>query len=162
KQSQQRQGFVLIPGYNVDFPEAAEGCGQMAFDLGLDVVRIMHRWPSMGDLGGYVTGFETTAPGGRQLALLMRDVAQRSAADQSNSIAHSMGARVRALAMESMTDRGWLKSKPPFKNVVLAAPDICAPDFLCAFGPTIAACADQVVIYASSDDDALKASKTVH
>ena len=88
-------------------------------------------------------------------------VAQQSGAKSVHLVAHSMGNRaltsaLRELAMERKDEC------PRFHEVVLTAPDIDADVFRRDLAPAIIGAADRVTLYASSNDEALIASRTVH
>ena len=76
-------------------------------------------------------------------------------------VAHSMGNRaltsaLREMVMEQRADC------PKFNEVVLTAPDIDADIFRRDLAPAIVNAASRVTLYASSNDEALIASRKVH
>lgn len=88
-------------------------------------------------------------------------VARQSEAKSVHLIAHSMGNRaltsaLRELSLEMKADC------PRFHEVVLTAPDVDADVFRRDLAPAIVNTADRVTLYASSNDEALIASKAVH
>jgi len=74
-------------------------------------------------------------------------------------IAHSMGNRALTKVLRSIA-----AESPPvvFNQVILAAPDIDAEVFERDIAPAMAEGRQRVTLYASSDDEALVVSKTVH
>jgi esterase/lipase superfamily enzyme len=159
--SPRHDAFVFVHGYNVTFENAARRTAQMAYDLKFEGAPIFYSWPSQGGLLKYTvdeTNVAWTAPHLKQFLL---DLARQSNADAINLIAHSMGNRaltdaLRQLAWE-LGDNAAL-----FSQIVLAAPDIDAEVFRRDIAPAIAKTGRRVTLYASSNDQALLASKQVH
>lgn len=65
-------------------------------------------------------------------------------------------------AMEQIQWQLPAESDAPFDRIVLAAPDVDADRFRRDLAPSLLNVANQVTLYASSDDQALIASKQVH
>jgi len=88
-------------------------------------------------------------------------VAKKSGAENVHLIAHSMGNRALTSALERLAfelrDDARL-----FREVILTAPDIDAEVFRRDLAPAITRTADRVTLYASSNDEALAASKQFH
>jgi len=159
--SQRKETFVFVHGYNVTFEKAARRTAQLAYDLKFDGAPIFYSWPSQGGLLKYAvdeTNVVWTAP---HLKEFLVGVARRSGAKSIHLIAHSMGNRALTSALQALSyelrDQG-----PMFKEVVLTAPDIDAEVFRRDIAPAIQRTAGRVTLYASSNDEALAASKTVH
>jgi esterase/lipase superfamily enzyme len=145
----------------VTFENAARRTAQMAYDLKFPGAPVFYSWPSKGGLFKYTvdeTNVAWTVPHLKQFLL---DVAQKSDATAVNLIAHSMGSRAMSAALRELTfelsDEAAL-----FHQVVLAAPDIDAEVFRRDIAPAITQTARRVTLYASSNDQALQASKQVH
>ncbi len=160
-QSERRELFIFIHGYNVTFEDAARRAAQMHYDLDYQGAPIFYSWPSQGELWKYTideTNVAWTAPHFKQF---VRDIAAYSGAKSINLIAHSMGNRamtyaLRDIALEMREDQ------KIFNQVVLAAPDIDAEVFKRDIAPQIMKTAENVTLYASAQDHALIASKLVH
>ena len=154
--------LVFIHGYNVDFQSAVRRTAQIAVDLPFEGVPICYSWPSQGTLLGYSideTNAEWTTT---HLQQFLMELVDRSGAKSINVIAHSMGNRPMTAAMEQIRWRHPTESLSPFDRVVLAAPDVDADRFRRDLGPSLSKVANQVTLYASSNDQALIASKQVH
>ncbi len=154
--------LVFIHGYNVDFQSAVRRTAQIAVDLPFEGVPICFSWPSQGTLLGYSideTNAEWTTT---HLQQFLMELVGNSGAKSINVIAHSMGNRPMTAAMEQIRWRHPTESTTPFDRVVLAAPDVDADRFRRDLGPSLLKVANQVTLYASSDDQALIASKQVH
>ncbi|MEO8270992.1 MAG: alpha/beta hydrolase, partial [Aureliella sp.] len=72
------------------------------------------------------------------------------------------GNRVMTAAMQQISVGLAGDARAPFDRIVLAAPDVDADRFRRDFAPALLNVGKQVTLYASSDDQALIASKRVH
>jgi esterase/lipase superfamily enzyme len=156
-----RDLFVFIHGYNVTFENAARRTAQMAYDLKFRGAPIFYSWPSQGGLLKYTVDETNVAWSAPHLKQFLLDVARKSDAAAVNLIAHSMGNRaltaaLRDLALELREDARL------FNQIVLAAPDVDADVFRRDIAPAIVRTGRRVTLYASSNDQALQASKQVH
>ncbi len=162
EQSRERDLLVFIHGFNVDFEEAVQRTAQIAVDLPFEGVPICYSWPSQGSLIGYSideNNSEWTIPHLKQFLL---ELAHSSGARSINVVAHSMGNRVMTAAMQQINMELAADAPAPFDRIVLAAPDVDADRFRRDFAPALLNVGNQVTLYASSDDQALIASKRVH
>ncbi len=155
--SSHKEAFVFVHGYSVTFAEAARRTAQLAYDLGFDGAPILYSWPSRGSLRDYPADVETiewTAP---HLKTFLDKIASDSHATTVHLIAHSMGNRALAAALNAIAAEH--HSIPPlFKQVFLAAPDIDAGVFR-QLAQAFPSAAGHVTLYASSRDEALIASQ---
>jgi esterase/lipase superfamily enzyme len=160
-QTTRKEAFVFIHGYNVGFETAVRRTAQIAYDLKFEGAAIAYSWPSQEGLLSYTvdeTNVDWTVP---HLKEFLQGVAQRSGAKSVHLVAHSMGNRaliwaLREMVMEQKADC------PKFNEVVLTAPDIDADKFQRDLAPAIVNAASRVTLYASSNDEALVASRKVH
>lgn len=160
-QSQRKEAFVFIHGFNVTFDAAARRTAQLAHDLKFDGAPIFYSWPSQGGFLEYTvdeTNAVWTVP---HLKEFITGVAQRSGAQSIHLIAHSMGNRALTSALQSLA-YDLEGEEPMFSEVLLTAPDIDADVFRRDIAPAILGTADRITLYASSNDEALAMSKTVH
>lgn len=158
--SPQRDLFVFVHGYNVSFEQAARRTAQMSHDLDFEGAPVFYSWPSQAGLFKYTvdeTNVEWTVP---HLRDFLVDVARNSGAKSISLVAHSMGNRALTNALKSISYR--LKDETLFREVVLTAPDIDAEIFKRDIAPLIVKTADRVTLYASSNDEALAASRKIH
>ncbi len=157
--------LVFIHGYNVDFQSAIRRTAQIAVDLPFEGVPVCYSWPSQGTLLGYTVDENNAAWTQTHLKQFLLDLAHQSGARSINVVAHSMGNRPTTGALVEI---GWQQRQfdsepsPLFDRVVLAAPDLDADRFRRDLAPALTAIAEHVTLYASSDDQALIASKQVH
>ncbi len=159
--SDKKQAFIFVHGYNVTFEDAARRTAQMAYDLAFDGAPIMYSWPSTGTFAGYPQdegNIEWTVP---HLRAFLHDVIERTQAEQIHLVAHSMGNR--ALTRVLSEAKEYLNSEQiaVIKQIILTAPDIDADIFKRDIVPKITAIDADVTLYVSNKDKALEASKTV-
>ena len=159
--SSRKEVFLFVHGYNTSFEQAARRTGQMTYDLKFEGAPIFYSWPSQNDVLHYTVdeaNVENSVPYLKQFLL---DVTHRSGAQSVNLIAHSMGNRALTKALQELSlELG--EEKRLFNQVILAAPDVDAGVFKKQIAPAITKTANQVTLYASSNDRALIASKEVH
>jgi len=161
EKSVRKEVFVFVHGFNVDFENAARRTAQIAYDLQFEGVPIFFSWPSKGELLGYTIDENNVQWATPHLKQFLLEVVEHSGAESVHVVAHSMGNRaltgaLKEIAMENK------EAANMFEQVVLAAPDIDADVFRRDLAPHIAKVGEQVTLYASSNDRALIASKTVH
>jgi esterase/lipase superfamily enzyme len=155
-----KQAFVFIHGYDVTFADGARRAAQLAYDLDFDGAPILYSWPSKGELVSYPADEAAIDWSTAHLKQFLEKVASESHATTIHLIAHSMGNRALTASLSSIA-----KERPAvasmFSQVFLAAPDIDVGLFkqLAATFPTPAG---HVTLYASSKDEALKASRKFH
>jgi len=161
-ESESKEAFVFIHGYNVSFAQATYRTAQMAYDLKFSGPPILFSWPSKGELSGYVADMTSADRARNHLKTFLETVARDSGARKVHLIAHSMGNRVVTEALRSFSDEAAFRPVPRFNEIILAAPDVDANTFKTEIAPRIVQAGDRVTIYASSNDRALQASKLLH
>ncbi|TWU46311.1 hypothetical protein Poly51_57070 [Rubripirellula tenax] len=160
--SPQQDALVFIHGYNVDFESAIQRTAQVSVDLPFEGVPICYTWPSQGSLLGYTIDENNSEWTITHLREFLLELARDSGASSINVIAHSMGNRAMVAAMSQIQSQADPSAARPFDRLVMAAPDVDADRFVRDFASPLAAIANHVTLYASSDDQALVASKQVH
>lgn len=158
-QSDWREAFVFIHGYNVGFEDAVYRTAQLSYDLGFDGASILYSWPSNGTVQQYTHDWNNSEWSVPHLRWFLEDVATRSGARTVHLIAHSMGNRVLGHALDQIALGGG--RLPRFTRAILAAPDVDAGVFR-QLARNIRRAAGQVTLYASANDRALQLSKQVH
>lgn len=154
--------LLFIHGYNVDFESAVHRTAQIAVDLPFEGVPVCYSWPSQAKLLGYTVDANNADWTAKHLKQFLLELAEQSGARSINVVAHSMGNRAMTAAMQQL-QLGRPETDPPlFDRVVLAAPDVDADRFRREFAPALRQLAQQITLYASSDDRALQASRAVH
>lgn len=161
--TEDREAFVFVHGYNVDFDEAARRTAQIAYDIHHDLVPILFSWPSRGKVAAYLAdgvNVEWSVPHLREFLGL---VAERSGADEVHVIAHSMGNRALTRVLRDFEREGAAGAEVPrFEQVILVAPDIDAEVFRRDIAPALSPVGERVTLYASARDKALEMSQTFH
>ncbi|WP_417730915.1 alpha/beta hydrolase [Rosistilla oblonga] len=153
--------LVFIHGYNVDFESAVQRTAQIAVDLPFEGVPVCYSWPSQASLVGYTIDENNSEWTIAHLKEFLLELVHESGAKSVNVVAHSMGNRPMTAVMQQI---GWEMAQATalFDRIVLAAPDVDADRFRRDLAPSLLKVANQVTLYASSDDQALIASKKVH
>lgn len=154
-----RDILVFVHGYNSSFEDAAVRAAQLVADMGFDGTAVVFSWPSQGALSGYVRDQQTARNAGWHLLRLLRDQLPRANPDRIHVIAHSMGSEVLSKAMSLVDPRDPL---PRLGQVVFAAPDVDARIFAREILPVVRQRAQGVTLYASSEDEALRASRVLN
>ena len=121
-----KEAVVFIHGYENSFEHAARQTAQLVRDAHFQGAPILYSWPSKDKLLAYTEDEDTVQWTAFHLRDFLEEVAQRSHATKIHLIAHSMGNRALASALQMIASRRGPQSAPPFDQVVLAAPDIGA------------------------------------
>ena len=157
-----KEAFVFVHGYNVTFEDAARRTAQMSYDLGFGGAPIFYSWPSQGEIADYTVDENEVGWTVPHLKEFLSMVAAESGAQKVHLIAHSMGNRAMADALQVIVNEHQLGGSPMFDQIVLAAPDIDAAIFKRDIASRIQKTAERVTLYASSNDKALQVSRTIH
>lgn len=152
---EKRQALVFVHGYNVSFDDALRRTAQITYDLGFKGAPVTFSWPSRGATAAYTIDENNADWSVPHLREFLNEFAAQSGAQKLYVVAHSMGNRILARALDSAFPRIRLT------QVILTAPDIDAAVFE-QMAEAIRASAERVTLYASSNDRALIASKQVH
>jgi esterase/lipase superfamily enzyme len=153
--------LVFVHGYNVTFRDAALRTAQMSHDLKFKGAPVFFSWPSQGRYLGYVRDESNIEYAKSDLKKFLKDFVANTPAERIYLVAHSMGNRaVTAVLADLFRDAPELRAK--FRDIILAAPDIDAEIFKRDIAPAIIGPQQNITLYASSNDWALKASKSFH
>jgi esterase/lipase superfamily enzyme len=154
-----RNVLVFVHGFNTSFEDAAVRAAQIAADLNFDGTVVLFSWPSAASVTSYVRDQQAARNAGFHLLRLLRGTLVAAQPDHVELLAHSMGSEViaKALALAPASD-----SLPKFDQVVFAAPDLDRRVFGREILPRLETRATRVTLYASNDDDALRASRAVN
>jgi esterase/lipase superfamily enzyme len=159
--SDRQEIFVFIHGYNVSFEDAARRTGQLAHDLDFPGPTMLYSWPSQATTAGYTIDENNVAWTVPHLKDVLQTLQHQTGADAVHVVAHSMGNRALTAAVRELAMEGKL-TDAPLGQIVLAAPDVDAEVFRRDLLPAMQASAERVTLYASSYDQALRVSKTLH
>ena len=152
--------FVFVHGFNVTFADAAKRTAQIAYDLNFEGAPILYSWASRGSTLAYTSDEAVVRLSGRHLLRFLEDLVAQPGAKHINLIAHSMGNRALADALELLAAKrsGAGVSAPLFDQVIFAAPDEDAGLFA-EMIKTIRPLARRLTLYGSENDLALYASR---
>lgn len=161
-ESERKEAFVFIHGYNTSFEGAAIRAAQLAVDMNLDGAAILYAWPSRASLLGYAADTRTVADEAllEDVAAFLTQVAKDTGATRVHLVAHSMGNRVLMRALDRIAARN-TDGKPLFNEVVLAAADVGVDEFQATL-PRILSTGERYTLYASGRDRALQISEQVN
>lgn len=160
--SERKEAFVFVHGYNTSFEGAAIRAAQLAVDMHLDGAAILYSWPSRASLLGYAADTRTVADEALldDVAAFLTQVANETGANRVHLVAHSMGNRVLMRALDRIAARN-TDGKPLFNEVVLAAADVGVDEFQATL-PRILPTGERYTLYASGRDRALQISEQVN
>ncbi|MEM9777113.1 MAG: alpha/beta hydrolase [Chloroflexota bacterium] len=154
------KAFIFVHGFNVSFSDAAKRTAQLTYDLNFEGIPVFYSWPAVGGAENYVTDLENIEWTEDHLEKFLVDFANRSNMDKIYIIAHSMGTRGFTNAYIDVLERHPDLSDR-FEEIILAAPDIDRGVFRNRIAPQMVAADAPVTIYASSNDNALRASGAI-
>jgi esterase/lipase superfamily enzyme len=157
--SKEKQVLVFIHGFNVGFEDALRRTAQIAYDLKFDGAPVLYSWPSKGVLSplAYVQDQRNADLSSYHLASFLRELRASSGADSITLIAHSMGNRLLASALNQIFNDKEFAPTTAFRHVALMAPDIDAEQFK-RLAEAIKSTAGDITLYCSSRDEALRAA----
>lgn len=160
--SERKEAFVFVHGYNTSFEGAAIRAAQLAVDMHLDGAAILYSWPSRASLLGYAADTRTVADEALldDVAAFLTQVANQTGANRVHLVAHSMGNRVLMRALDRIAAAN-TDGKPTFNEVVLAAADVGVDEFQATL-PRILSTGERFTLYASGRDRALQISEQVN
>jgi len=157
QRSRRKEAFIFIHGYNNTFPMAVERTAQLAIDLEIDGAPLMYSWPSAGSVFSYRADRQQIVPETiADLKTFLTLVANESGAERLHVVAHSMGNEFLLGALQSLAKDG--ADAPLFEQIVFASPDVDADEFAAGLS-RLTGLANHLTLYASSKDNALKASR---
>jgi esterase/lipase superfamily enzyme len=153
--------LVFIHGFDVDFASAIRRTAQITYDLGFRGVPLAYVWPSQAVFSpiAYVrdsNASDVTVP---HLRSFLLSLAAHSGATTIHIIAHSMGNKALARALERIAIDPDIAPKPVFGEIMLCAPDI-DENVMKDVAQRFARIARRITLYASQNDRALIAAHT--
>jgi esterase/lipase superfamily enzyme len=154
-----RDVLVFVHGFNTSFEDASLRAAQIAADIGFDGSVVLFTWPSAGSVSSYVRDQQAARNAGFHLLRVLRGHAVAALPGRLNLLGHSMGSEVisKALSLVAQSD-----TIPKFTQVVFAAPDVDARIFRREIFPKLESRAARISLYASDDDEALRASRSLN
>ncbi len=163
-QKSQRKVFVFIHGFATHFAIATQRAAQIAFDLKFKGTPVVFSWPSQGSSSplAYTADENNMNWSMSTLKSFLLDILALSGASEIHLIAHSMGSRALAGALRSISTEMGTDQSHLFSEIIFFAPDIDSDYFKKEIIPKIKKVSKGITLYASSNDMALKLSKTIH
>jgi esterase/lipase superfamily enzyme len=158
--SVRREALMFVHGFNVSFENSARRAAQISYDLAFDGPTVLFSWPSQAGVlpTDYRKDERNADLSADSLKRVMLSLLGSTRDITLHVIAHSMGNRVLASALQQIAAESAQPRK--LRQVAMIAPDIDAELFRRAAGK-IAMTAERVTLYASSEDAALKLSRTI-
>jgi esterase/lipase superfamily enzyme len=153
-----KQAFVYIHGFDNTFENAAFRAAQMYVDLDVKCVPIMYTWPSRGMPTKYKEDRAQVVRSIPRIQEFLSLVARETDAEIIHLIAHSMGTQLLTTALASLP-QGEAGDLPRINQIILAAPDIDAQEFVSQIAPKIERFGQRITIYQSNRDEALYLSQ---
>jgi esterase/lipase superfamily enzyme len=158
--SKRREAFVFVHGFLVSFEDAARTTAQLAADLQFDGAPILYSWPAGSRFYNYGAAEASAEWATGHFTAFLNQVVERTGAESIHVIAHSMGNRLVAGALNEIAAATPARL-PLFNQVVLTAADIDT-DVFRRLAARVAAAGTRVTMYVSSNDMALRASTKFH
>jgi esterase/lipase superfamily enzyme len=160
---------IYLHGYNNTFANALRRGAVLNADHAPDAAVIVYSWASEGLTLAYAYDESSSESSATSFKDFMYFVTQSISPDRISVVAHSMGARVLLPFVESLQDRNLDPQGNQFANLVFAASDVSQDRFLSVeerprIRPVqpLSAYAEEVTVYVSQHDRALKFSFFVH
>lgn len=160
KTAEQKAVLIYVHGFNNTFNQAVEAASFLAADMKFRGVTIVFSWPSEGFAPLYGADEKEVRNSRKGFVEFLQAVRDATGAYPVNLIAHSMGGRLITDGLEWIAGQGNLK-KPILHHLIFAAPDVDAWLFTDVI-PSFVKSAERVTLYASSYDQALLCSETIH
>lgn len=155
------EALIFVHGFNIDFEESIRRTAQFVTDLEFAGIAIAYSWPSKGSVFGYAPDSNVSQSSMFRLAEFIALVRSRLDLNRVHVVAHSMGNRVLAPALNQHV----LRLPPPplaeLSQAVFAAPDI-DPKAFRGFAEVFAAGCKHCTLYTSMHDLALTVSGWIY
>ena len=163
--SQLRSLLIKINGFRERFPSALRKTAFLSHVMDIDSPVLVFDWP--GDQGstprGYRRAQRVASESGAELARTMELIIQRIQPERLWMVANSMGGQVVVYAFSQLyREADMADAQTEIENVVLTAPDVDRERFNEQFKKEIAALAENLTVYVSSNDRALLMSRVIN
>ena len=155
------EALLFVHGFNVGFEDSIRRTAQFAVDLEFSGLAIAYSWPSKGSLFGYHSDGDVSESSMFRLAEFIEFIRAKLNLKRLNIVAHSMGNRVLARALNQHVLTAPPDPGATLHQVVFAAPDI-NPTTFGGFAEVFAKSCERCTLYASAHDMALTASKWIY
>jgi esterase/lipase superfamily enzyme len=161
KQTGRHKVLVFIHGFNNRFDEAVYRFAQIVHDSGAPGIPVLFSWPSRGQLSiaAYHEDRDSAAQSREALGQLLASLAANPDVQEITILAHSMGSWLSLQALPTESQRGGRLNRK-IKNVLFVAPDIATTDFQ-RWLQDLRQPRPRIALFVSSDDQALKLSRSI-
>ncbi|MEM9303018.1 MAG: alpha/beta fold hydrolase [Pseudomonadota bacterium] len=156
---------MVLHGYREQFRSALKKTTFIASVLDINTPVILFDWPGDQDtsLTGYRAAHDVAAASGTELAALLTALVRDVQPGRISVVANSMGAQVVVDAFSILYEQAEFSDpEVEIMDVVLTAPDVDRDDFDARFKEEIIAIARRLIVYVSSNDRALVASRLIN
>ncbi|SCY58918.1 alpha/beta hydrolase [Rhizobium sp. NFACC06-2] len=151
---------VVIHGYNVGFEQAVLWAAQIGYDLGLMRGINLFSWPSRDQVHAYQADEAAVEASKYHLASYLLDFIENAGGRRINVLAHSMGCRCLAGALEIIGSSNPEKLKR-FNHLIFAAADV-DQDTMRNVGAHVIGNSGSTTSYVCSRDKAVQLSAILH
>ncbi len=153
--------LMFVHGYNVSFKDAARRAAQIATDLNFDGVPMLFSWPSEDATAKYTVDEANIHWSRTHFKAFLEMTLSELGVTSVCIVAHSMGNRALVETLATLHPAELPAGSARLRQVVFAAPDVDKDTFR-DVAKSFKGRADRFTLYASSEDAALKLSKTIH
>ena len=155
---QGNQVLCYLHGFNVSFDDAAVRAAQLFADLKVPGAAAFFSWPSKASVEDYFADVERIGESEADIAAFLTGLATQLGGATVHIIAHSMGNRGLARAMQRISAAVTGATGVRFGQIILAAPDVSVGLFndLARIYPTLST---RTTMYVSARDRALGLSR---
>lgn len=157
-----REAFIFVHGFSNSFANACRRTAQIANDLKeFEGVPVMYSWASVGSPSprAYTADEGTIDWSVPHFESFLSMVATETGATTVHLIAHSMGSRLVAATLESLSKKAAVP--PQLGQLVFAAADVDAATFKNRYLPAFKRFPKRTTSYVSSNDEALRLARQV-
>lgn len=157
-----REAFIFVHGFNTSFAKACRRTAQLANDLkAFEGIPLMYSWASVGSPSprAYTADEGTIDWSVPHFEGFLGMVASETGATTVHLIAHSMGSRLVAATLESLSKKAAVP--PQLGQLVFAAADMDAATFKSRYLPAFKSFPKRTTSYVSANDEALRLARQV-
>jgi len=160
--SQNKDIFIYIHGYNVDFEYPVLVSKELQHYLGYQGVFISYNWPATPNRLAYFKDIETASATRRNLRVLLEYLSDNTNARRIHLIGYSAGSRLAFEVTYQIALQNKGKSGPRLGNVLLVSSDLDRGYFGQALADGLLDVVDRMTLYLSGTDAALGMSNFVY
>jgi len=159
-----RPVVVVVHGYNTSWTWAAREAAQLAMDLadqGTPITPLLYSWPS-GGLTRYPADENVAMRSVPRFEEFLRATLDRAGETPVHLVAHSMGARLTAVALDDLWGDRATAPLRGLDAIVLASADVDRLEFRERYLDALDAASTRATLYVTRNDRALSLSQRLH